>query len=172
MHIHLYLHHSRLQIGDPKAAASATASKRSCVRAYPTAEREGLLFAWLDESASAAEEAAATEPYMAPQDMNVPMQWHMTENQTDYITWLEQAMDPTHANYLHHSTGFPMNQVVPMEADIIPASGVTAEGGFRWQHGGYTKHNEGMKAVRDFVPPSSVRWDVKYSDNSMCHTTS
>lgn len=29
--------------------------------------------------------------------------WHMTVVPTDYSFWLEQGMDPSHANFLHHN---------------------------------------------------------------------
>jgi len=30
-------------------------------------------------------------------------QWAMSELPVDYTFWLEQGMDPTHANFLHHT---------------------------------------------------------------------
>ncbi len=35
---------------DPRAAATACSSRRSCVASFPTLERDGLLFAWMDNS--------------------------------------------------------------------------------------------------------------------------
>lgn len=31
------------------------------------------------------------------------VQWGMSELPVDYTFWLEQGMDPTHANFLHHT---------------------------------------------------------------------
>jgi hypothetical protein len=31
------------------------------------------------------------------------VQWAMSEQPVDYTFWLEQGMDPTHANFLHHT---------------------------------------------------------------------
>lgn len=31
------------------------------------------------------------------------VQWAMSELPVDYTFWLEQGMDPTHANFLHHT---------------------------------------------------------------------
>ncbi len=35
---------------DPRAAATACSSRRSCVASFPTLERDGVLFAWMDNS--------------------------------------------------------------------------------------------------------------------------
>lgn len=42
---------------DPKAAATACASQRSCATAFPTQQAGGLLWVWPDTSSSAAAEA-------------------------------------------------------------------------------------------------------------------
>jgi phenylpropionate dioxygenase-like ring-hydroxylating dioxygenase large terminal subunit len=42
---------------DPKAAATACASQRSCATAFPTKEAGGLLWVWPDSSNTAAAEA-------------------------------------------------------------------------------------------------------------------
>ncbi len=34
----------------PRAAATGCSSRRSCVAAFPTLERDGLLFTWMDNS--------------------------------------------------------------------------------------------------------------------------
>jgi phenylpropionate dioxygenase-like ring-hydroxylating dioxygenase large terminal subunit len=34
------------------------------------------------------------------------VQWAMSELPVDYTFWLEQGMDPTHANFLHHTCGY------------------------------------------------------------------
>lgn len=73
-----------------------------------------------------------------------------------HLQWVEQGMDPTHANFLHVGVGFKSDAAVPMApATTVPA--VDVKKGFTWLHGGYQKQNAGMSAVREFHPPGYVR---------------
>lgn len=84
------------QIADPKAAASARASPRSCARAFPTHETGGLLFIWL-EAGAAAEAEAATAPPPRVAGGNEGAEWSASLAPNDARFWMEQGMDPSHA---------------------------------------------------------------------------
>jgi len=92
-----------LQIGDPERMKAACASPRACVASFPTTVVDGLLYAWLESGPEAEAEAFAQPPYNMPEFAGTDVAWVMTESATDYTFWLEQGMDPTHANFLHHT---------------------------------------------------------------------
>lgn len=69
---------------------------------------------------------------------------------------LEQAMDPTHANFLHAGVGFKSEDALPM-APMAGVQHVDVKTGFTWVHGGYEKKNANMSAVREFHPPCFTR---------------
>lgn len=55
-----------------------------------------------------------------------------------------QGMDPSHGPFLHHGlTGMNMAESEPMDAEALPASSITAEQGFVWRHGAYSKRCAG-----------------------------
>lgn len=76
---------------------------------YPTKVVNGLLFAWLEAGPAAAAAAAAEEPHM-PQEAFTPFPWGWNQLPVDYSYWASQAMDPTHANFLHVSCEWPRAQ--------------------------------------------------------------
>lgn len=60
------------------------------------------------------------EPYVCPELAALPpgsiATWGANQNANDFAFWLEQAMDPSHANFLHHGIpGFKMEQAIPLE---------------------------------------------------------
>uniref|UniRef100_A0A383VSW5 Rieske domain-containing protein n=2 Tax=Tetradesmus obliquus TaxID=3088 RepID=A0A383VSW5_TETOB len=145
------------QIGDPAKMKAACASPRACVASFPTTVVNGLLYAWLEAGPAAEAEAAAVKPYVMPElEASKIKMWGMTEQPVDYTFWLEQGMDPTHANYLHHTCGFPMSDALPMPGEALPKE-VDLKEGYLWKHGNYTTKHVGMNAERQFVPPNSLR---------------
>eukprot|EP00879_Flechtneria_rotunda_P017557 GHRR01018407.1.p1 GENE.GHRR01018407.1~~GHRR01018407.1.p1 ORF type:complete len:585 (+),score=188.77 GHRR01018407.1:338-2092(+) len=146
------------QIGDSAKMHAACASPRACVASFPTTDSEGLLFAWLEAGPQAEAEAAAKRPYSMPEFKDTPeysAPWFTTQAPVDYTYWLEQGMDPTHANFLHHTCGFLMSAALPMPYERI--KGVTVNGGFVWKHGPYDISQEGMQAERQLIPPNALR---------------
>ncbi|MEW5300445.1 MAG: hypothetical protein WDW36_003375 [Sanguina aurantia] len=93
------------QLPDSKAATTALASPRSCAVSYPTTVVGGLLFVWMDVSKEGrAAHAAAPKPAMPPAIEGASFDWTMNEAPNDYTFWVEQGMDPAHANFLHHGS--------------------------------------------------------------------
>jgi len=80
-----------------------------------------------------------------------------------YESMVENALDPSHAPFLH--SGLKRNgselsfQSIPMENARL--SGKIAAGGFVIKHGGYDPRTKGMDGVRTFKAPSLV--DVRYT---------
>ena len=92
-----------MQIGNEGQRAAACASPRACVRSYPTKVSGGMLFAWLESGPEAEAEAAAKELSMPEVIADSPFPFTLQETSVDFPFWLEQGMDPTHANFLHHT---------------------------------------------------------------------
>lgn len=71
-----------LQLTDPRAAATALASPRSCATSHPTFEIDGLLFVWMDATKEGrAAEAAAPKPTIkeAAAGVTYDSEWVMNE---------------------------------------------------------------------------------------------
>ncbi|GIL43219.1 hypothetical protein Vafri_1022 [Volvox africanus] len=143
-------------MADPRAAATAYASARNCVKTFPTLEHDGLLFVWLDDSVEGRAAAQlARKPRLHDDNAPTTIDWLMNELPSDYKFWLEQAMDPSHASFLHQGlVNFSSTTAVPMAGK--PVENVDLMKGFRWQHGAYEKSLTGLQAIREFQPPFTV----------------
>ncbi|GIL72759.1 hypothetical protein Vretifemale_3003 [Volvox reticuliferus] len=143
-------------MADPRAAATACGSARNCVKTFPTLEHDGLLFVWLDDSAAGRAAAQlARKPKLHDDNAPTTIDWFMNELPSDYTFWLEQAMDPSHASFLHQGlANFSSATAVPLEGK--PVEDVDLIKGFTWQHGAYEKSLAGLKAIRQFQPPFTV----------------
>jgi phenylpropionate dioxygenase-like ring-hydroxylating dioxygenase large terminal subunit len=62
-----------------------------------------MLFAWLESGPLAEAEAAGKDIPMPDVISDSPFSFTLQETPVDFPFWLEQGMDPTHANFLHHS---------------------------------------------------------------------
>jgi phenylpropionate dioxygenase-like ring-hydroxylating dioxygenase large terminal subunit len=77
-----------------------------------------------------------------------------------YESMIENAMDPSHAPFLHGKSALSTgDDFVPMRRMSV-LERPSAEG-FTLAHGGYTPSNDGMNATRTFIAPSFV--DADYS---------
>jgi len=149
----------------PQAPTDFKATKRLDAASFPTKTVAGLLFAWLQSGEEGAVAAATAPPPVLDGDAAETdgLDWGASNVPNDYKFWVEQAMDPTHAPYLHHernSNGaggiLDQNEAIAFEGDSLPSSKITKDG-FVWNHGGYSSLNAGMKASRTFVAPNCVR---------------
>ena len=93
------------------AAATATASRRSCATAFPTALSHGLLWVWLEPAAEdgVQERAAATPLPVAsmPETDGTGRAWfevspwYVRDMQVDYLPLMENSADPSHVHWTH-----------------------------------------------------------------------
>lgn len=63
------------QIGDATMAGKAIATPKACARAYPTQEKAGLLFVWLDTSKEGLAASMVQQPYVPPEMEGSPFVW-------------------------------------------------------------------------------------------------
>ncbi|EFJ52179.1 hypothetical protein VOLCADRAFT_56359, partial [Volvox carteri f. nagariensis] len=70
---------------DPRAAATARSSPRSCVTSYPTLELDGLLLVWMDDSKEGRQQAKITpKPKLYDEQAPTAVDWVMNEMPSDY----------------------------------------------------------------------------------------
>jgi len=132
---------------------------RSAVAAYPTKVHQGLLWVWPEAGPDSSAESERRPPSTSVLfDAAEPSTFR---NKVDFMSFVENAYDPCHANFLHEGLGFGAGYspktAVPM-LDFKVDGDITAEG-FTLRHGGYSKPTTGMLATRTFSPPCTVRTD-------------
>jgi phenylpropionate dioxygenase-like ring-hydroxylating dioxygenase large terminal subunit len=115
------------------AGGKAEQSQRACVRSFPTAERQGLLFIYAGE----ANNAAITKiPIIEPLEES-PDEWvclnMFRDLPYDALTLLENVLDASHIPFTHHNTVGNRSNAAPVELEIVESSkygyqGTWAEG--------------------------------------------
>eukprot|EP00798_Chlamydomonas_sp_ICE-L_P010193 gene10193-8104_t len=135
-----------------KDCSKALCSSRSSALSYPCKEVDGLLFAFLDTSPEGIAHSEASEPFIPQEALNNGGSW----NSNDAIHMLEQTLDPTHGNFLHHRMSSTLGIDNHVVMDSSPIGEVSLEKGFVWDHRGYSKTNKDMKARRSFSPPCTT----------------
>jgi phenylpropionate dioxygenase-like ring-hydroxylating dioxygenase large terminal subunit len=107
----------------PQQGPDTTAheSPRACVRAYPTAVRQGLLFVYPGQT-----ERAARVPVPIIEAVEAePDGWVMLNTFRDLpydaLTLLENVLDASHIPYTHHKTVGKRENAAPMQMDVVTA---------------------------------------------------
>jgi phenylpropionate dioxygenase-like ring-hydroxylating dioxygenase large terminal subunit len=105
----------------PQQAAGemAETARRACVRSYPTADRQGLLFVF----PGIADHAAATPvPIIGPL-AETPDGWTLFDTFRDLpydaLTLLENVLDPSHLPYTHHNSVGKRENAAPMDLQLL-----------------------------------------------------
>eukprot|EP00798_Chlamydomonas_sp_ICE-L_P018382 gene18380-24852_t len=139
-----------------KDCSKALCSTRSCALTYPSKVVDGLLFAFLDTSPEGIAHSQASEPLIPEEVISNGGFWFMFQNYNDAIHMLEQTLDPTHGNFLHHRMTATLGIDNHVVMDSSPIGEVSLRKGFVWEHRGYSKTNKDMKAERIFSPPCTT----------------
>ncbi|MCU0537123.1 MAG: Rieske 2Fe-2S domain-containing protein [Hydrococcus sp. Prado102] len=104
------------------AGQKAEQSQRACVRSFPTAIRQGLLFIYAGE----ANNAAITKiPIIEPLE-ELPDEWvclnMFRDLPYDALTLLENVLDASHIPFTHHNTVGNRSNAAPVELEIAESS--------------------------------------------------
>lgn len=88
-------------------------------------------------------------------------EWSLHQVPCGWPVMVENALDPSHAPFLHEGLLDSRKGAAPMTMSRVN-DGIwppQAASGFQLRHGGYTQEQqeEGMRAERDFVPPCTIR---------------
>jgi phenylpropionate dioxygenase-like ring-hydroxylating dioxygenase large terminal subunit len=134
----------------------AETSQRACVRAYPVAERQGLLFLYAgDPDRAAAAPVPVIEPVETEPDgwvwMNI-----FRDLPYDALTLLENVLDPSHLPFTHHKSVGNRANATPVELAVLQSdkhgfTGLWAEGPRRGKLG--SQHTT-------FIAPSLMWHDL------------
>jgi len=141
------------QLSDAKAAATACASPKACVTAYPCRAQDGLLWIWPEPTAKSAAIAQATPvPGLPSTTQFTP--WFVRDLPVRFDTLMENVMDPSHVPFAHHGIQGNRNKVTPnvaMELQSMSAEGFHLNREFSIR---------GMKRLFniEFSAPSSVQY--------------
>ena len=114
------------------SGGQAHTSNRACVRSYPTAIAQGLLFVY-----PGIEENAAKTPVPIIEPMEEDDDWVclniFRDLPYDALTLLENVIDASHIPYTHHKTVGNRSNVAPLELEITESG----KHGFKgvWQEG-------------------------------------
>ena len=120
-------------IPQQSTTAQAHTSNRACVRSYPTAIAQGLLFVYPGNADNASKTPV---PIIEPMDED-PKAWVclniFRDLPYDATTLLENVLDVSHIPYTHHKTVGDRANVAPVELEVTHAD----KQGFRgvWQEG-------------------------------------
>ncbi|CAD7695262.1 unnamed protein product, partial [Ostreobium quekettii] len=139
--------------------ATACASTRSKIAAFPTLEAHGLLWVWPDDSPTSWIDSAAASPVVGKvTDPNTF--WLALDYPVSHATLLENTFDPAHVNYLHNgkvAVGVGGAYLHPEGARIIhdfrQVGETTANGGFFLTHSTMYKSAWDYNTTLDFCPP-------------------
>jgi phenylpropionate dioxygenase-like ring-hydroxylating dioxygenase large terminal subunit len=139
---------------DPGTAANT--SQRACLRTYPTAEAQGLLFVYAGNPDQA---AAVPIPIIQPVEQE-PEGWTWMETFRDLpydaLTLLENVLDASHLPYTHHNTVGKRENAAPMLLEVLESG----KAGFRgtWPEG----PRRGKLGTQDttFVAPNLMWHDL------------
>ncbi|NJK48804.1 Rieske 2Fe-2S domain-containing protein [Candidatus Gracilibacteria bacterium] len=101
------------------AGQKAEQSQRACVRSFPTAVRQGLLFIYAGE----ANNAAITKiPIIEPLEES-PDEWvclnMFRDLPYDALTLLENVLDASHIPFTHHNTVGNRSNAAPVELEVV-----------------------------------------------------
>lgn len=154
------------QIGDEKALATAIASPRACVKAYPTQVAQGMLWVWGDSSPAgwaASSEPGASRPSSLASELaeggwELKAPWFQRDSPLSYDILLENMTDPSHVPQSHH--GVMGDRESDQRMAVAPAGPVSKDG-FKMEAeaaaGGATA--TGMRGYSfEFHPPSLVKY--------------
>ncbi|KAJ1460228.1 hypothetical protein M885DRAFT_510036 [Pelagophyceae sp. CCMP2097] len=135
---------------DAKTSSKLCNTEKTSAGTYPTLDVGGLLWVWPTAGDFA---AAANGPQPAIDASAPPKDWIMTVSPISYESMVENAMDPSHAPFLHEGT-FAASDFTPMDRYNVAEK--PCKSGFTVAHGGYSTKNVGMEATRAFSAPAYV----------------
>ncbi|CAK0784783.1 hypothetical protein CVIRNUC_007987 [Coccomyxa viridis] len=160
----------------PEAETTVLNSSRSRLQTYPSQVQQGLLWIWPESGADAWLEASAKPPVTTPEMANTAFagaqaDFAFMENPASLQVMLENALDPSHASYVHNLVISKRQDAAPMQMAL--SGEIDAQQGFILEHGGYSKSQQegNMKAKRYFIPPCTIRTHYTYESGREDITT-
>ncbi len=155
---------------DRETEAKHLESDRACAIAYPTQEKQGLLWVWAESGTQAHLDSQQRAPRLVPEleeksERVVISSWNVRDLPYGWDFFMENTADPAHVPASHH--GLVANRYKDTKYyDMIPVRQLTVQDGFAYEI--KLKPDDPMqgRGVHDFQPPCHMRIEFSGDDGS------
>ncbi|WP_026733903.1 aromatic ring-hydroxylating dioxygenase subunit alpha [Fischerella sp. PCC 9605] len=147
------------QSKDQQTEAKNCSNPKSCAVAYPTQERQGLLWVWAEAGPQAQVESQLRTPRIVPEleddsGKAVQLSWNVRDLPYGWDFFMENVSDPAHVPVSHH--GIIGNRYKDAKYyDMIRVREMSTQEGFSFEITPVDPSIE--QAVHDFQPPCHMR---------------
>ena len=154
------------QSKDKQTEAKHCSNRKSCAVAYPTQERQGLLWVWPESGSQAQLESQLRTPRIIPEleddsDRVVKLFWNVRDLAYGWDFFMENVADPAHVPVSHHGIVGSRYQDAKYY-DMIRVREMSTQEGFSFEITPTAPTIE--QAVHDFQPPCHMRIVSTYKD--------
>lgn len=154
------------QSKDKQTEALHCSNHKSCAVAYPTQERQGLLWVWAEPGDSAQMESQLSQPRIIPElesnsDRVVQLFWNIRDLPYGWDFFMENVADPAHVPVSHHGIMGSRYQDARYY-DMIRVREMSTQDGFSFEI--VPVAPKLSQTVHDFQPPSLMRVVSTYKD--------
>ncbi|OWY64909.1 (2Fe-2S)-binding protein [cyanobacterium TDX16] len=154
------------QSKDKQIEALHCSNRKSCAVAYPTQERQGLLWVWAESGDSAELESGLRQPRIVPElesnsDRVVQLFWNIRDLPYGWDFFMENVADPAHVPVSHHGimgSRYQDNQYY----DMIRVREMSTQEGFSFEV--VPVASKLFQTIHDFQPPCHMRIVSTYKD--------
>ncbi len=139
---------------------------KSCAIAYPTQERQGLIWVWPESGSQAKIESQARKPRIIPEleensDKVVKLYWSVRDLPYGWDYFMENVADPAHVPVSHH--GMMGSRYKDAKYyDMIREKEISTQEGFAFSIEPVPPTIE--KTIHDFQPPCHMRISSTFKD--------
>ncbi|PZD74138.1 3-ketosteroid-9-alpha-monooxygenase, oxygenase component [Acaryochloris thomasi RCC1774] len=154
----------------PQSKDAATEEKhkanpKACAIAYPTQERQGLLWIWAESGAEAYLESQMREPRIIPELEDdsgrvKKLFWYVRDLPYGWDSFIENVIDPAHVTVSHH--GIMGKREDARYVEMSRVKEVSAQEGLSFKVG--PTPDVIAQTVQDFQPPCLVHIGSQYKD--------
>ena len=146
---------TRIPQADPEAIAKN--KQNFCATAYPTAEKNDLLWVWMD--ANTPEIATKTDLPLSPKiDSSKGFVWSsmVRDLEYDWRILVENVADPSHVPFAHHGIQGNRDKAKPIALDILRSNMDLIE----------VETHRPFKTTIVFQPPCRLEYGISFGDES------
>ncbi len=154
------------QSQDKQTETKNCSNPKACAVAYPTQERQGLIWVWAESGAQAQQESQLREPRLTPElesdsERVIKLFWNIRDLPYGWDFFMENVADPAHVPVSHH--GIMGSRYEDAKYYDMPRlREISTQEGFSFA---VTPIDEKITdAVHDFQPPCYMRIVANYRD--------
>ena len=151
---------------DKQTESKNSSNSDSCAIAYPTQERQGLVWVWAESGSQAQLESKLKDPRLVPEleqksDRVVKLFWYVRDLPYGWDFFMENVSDPAHVPVSHHGI-FGNRYSDAKYYDMIPVKKISTQEGLSFEIKPVSPQIK--QAIHDFQPPCHMRISSKFSD--------